>query len=123
VPKKAKEDAVRENRISDEIIVDTYGEEEHAMAWYCYIEEKLHFPFSAMCDIRREISPLQVGDEVKVTGMASDDECRHEMFVSIKWKGKTMAVPLFQLKAVQADDSTIEAIEDWHQRVNRGYQF
>jgi hypothetical protein len=61
-----------------------------------------------------------VGDEVKAIGMASDDECHHEMFVRIKWKGKTLSVPLYQLEAIQADDSAIEAIEDWHYWVNRG---
>jgi hypothetical protein len=123
VPKNAKEDPIRENRISDEIIVDAYGEEEQAMGWYYYLEEKLQFPFLARCIIRREISPLQVGDEAKVMGMASEDECQHQMFVRIKWKGKTLAVPLYQLEAVQADDSVIEAIQDWHYWVNRGYQF
>lgn len=29
-----KEDPERENRISDEIIVDAYGEEEQSLGWY-----------------------------------------------------------------------------------------
>jgi len=31
---KVKEDPERENRISDEIIVDAYGEEEQSLGWY-----------------------------------------------------------------------------------------
>jgi hypothetical protein len=91
VPKNAKEDPVRENRISDEIIVDAYGEEEQAMGWYYYLEEKLQFPFLARCIIRREISPLQVGDEAKVMGPWP---CPY-----INWKpSKQMIVLLRQFK-------------------------
>jgi len=30
--------------------------------------------------------------------MASEDDCRHEMFVNVNWNGRTLAVPLSQLK-------------------------
>jgi hypothetical protein len=33
---KTKKDPIRENRISDEVIVDAYGPEEQAMGWYYY---------------------------------------------------------------------------------------
>jgi hypothetical protein len=120
--KIVKEDPLREQRISDEIIVDAYVEEEQAMGWYAYLDDKLVFPFTARCIAKREISPLNIGDEVKVTGMASDDECRHEMFVKVIWKRRTLAVPLSQLEVVEADDETVEAVEDWHYWVKRGYQ-
>jgi hypothetical protein len=41
---KPKRDAIRENRIHDEIIVDANGPEEQAMSWYYYLEGKLRFP-------------------------------------------------------------------------------
>ena len=44
-PKKPKRDETREERISMEIVVDAYNEQERAMGWYCYLEEKLSFPF------------------------------------------------------------------------------
>ncbi|KWA86272.1 hypothetical protein WL29_10980 [Burkholderia ubonensis] len=40
-------DAKREHRISMEIVVDAYTEEECAMAWSCHLEDQLSFPFKA----------------------------------------------------------------------------
>jgi len=54
--------------------------------------------------------------------MASEDESLHEMFVKILWLGKTLAVPLSQLKVIRGDSETKQAVEDWHYWVNRGYQ-
>jgi calcium binding protein len=36
------------------------------------------------------------------------------MLVLIRWQGRNLAVPLSQLAAVDADESTAEAIGDWH---------
>jgi len=44
-PKKPKRDETREERISMEIVVDAYNEQERAMGWYCYLEDTLSFPF------------------------------------------------------------------------------
>jgi hypothetical protein len=119
---KVKRDEVRENRIVDEIIVDAYGEEEQALGWYYYLEQKLKFPFTARCINKRSTSPLLVGDEVKVIGMPSEDDCTHEMFAKIQWGKRRLAVPLSQLEVVQANDETEEAVEDWHYWVGMGYQ-
>ena len=117
-------DPDREYRIYNEAIVDTYGEEEQAMGWYYYINDKLYCPFQAKCIQERIISPLREGKKVKVQGMAPEDECIKEVFVKISWKGRVFAVPLSQLEAVgEAEDETLEAIEDWHYWIARGYQF
>ena len=71
----------REDRIANETIVDAYDASERAMGWHYYLEEKLQFPFTATCVAARPISPLRVGDEVEVTGMAPEEECEHEVFV------------------------------------------
>ena len=42
---KSKIDKAREERIQNEIIVDCYNESERFGGWYCYLEEKLKFPF------------------------------------------------------------------------------
>jgi hypothetical protein len=115
-------DEAREERISNEITVDAYGPEEQAISWYYYLEENLHFPFSARCIVRRATSPLQVGDEVEVLGMPSEEECEHDMFVLIRWKRRQLAVPLMQLEGIQVDEKTQQSIEDWHYWVNRGYE-
>ena len=121
---KRKEDKAREHRIRMEIVVDAYGEQERAMGWYYYLEGKLMFPFTTTCIAKRAISPLRVGDEVEVIGMAPEEECEHEMFVMMRWERDGLAVPLSQLEAIRhTDDETREAVEDWHYWVEMGYQF
>lgn len=99
---RPQKDEVREERITMEIVVDAYGEDERAMGWYCYLEEKLSVPFRARCVEEREVSPLSVGDEVEVVGMPPERECQREMFVSIRWGERRLAVPLAQLEVVKA---------------------
>jgi hypothetical protein len=70
--KQLPQDDEREERIAMEAIVDCYGPEEQAMGWYYYLEGKLTFPFLARCSAQRAISPLRVGDEVEVIGMAPE---------------------------------------------------
>lgn len=113
----------REDRIPMDIIVDAYGPEEQAMGWYYYLEEKLAFPFRAKCTAERRISPLREGDKVEVTGMAPESDCQHEMFVLLQWEGWTLGVPLSQLKGMEVEQDTKEAIEDWHYWVQQGYKF
>ena len=121
---KPKRDEAREERISMEIVVDAYDEGERAMGWYYYLEDKLHFPFLTRCIRERAISPLRVGDEVEVVGMAPEDECGREMFVETPWEHeRTLAVPLSQLEVVHADEETRQAVEDWHYWVEMGYRF
>lgn len=120
---KVQRDEVRENRILMEIVVDAYGPEEQAMGWYYYLEDTLNFPFLTKCIAKRAISPLRVGDEIEVIGMAPAEECEHEMFVMMRWEKRDLAVPLMQLEVVYGDDKTREAVEDWHYWVNSGYQF
>lgn len=114
---------VREKRITMEIIVDAYDEAERAMGWFCYLEDKLQFPFKAQVIAKRLTSLLQKGETIQVENMAPEDECEHEMFVEITWEGRKLAVPLSQLRPLKADRDTQEAIEDWHYWVAQGYEF
>ena len=117
-----KANKARENRITMEIVVDAYNEQERAIGWYCYMEEKLQFPFTAKCINVRTISPLEQGDEVEVKGMAPSSECEHEMFVEMRWGKRNLAVPLSQLEVIEADKQTKEAVADWHYWISRGYR-
>jgi hypothetical protein len=77
----------------------------------------------ARCTAERSISPLRVGEEVEVVGMApEEEECQHEMFVLIGWERRGLAVPLAQLGGVAVDDQTRQVIEDWHYWVAQGYE-
>jgi len=120
---KTKTDPEREHRISMEIIVDAYDEYERAIGWYYYLKEQLQFPFTANCICKRAISPLLARDEVEVLGMAPEDECRHEIFVTVRWARDGLAVPLSQLRPFNVDSETMKAVEDWHYWVGKGYRF
>jgi Calcium binding len=120
--KRPSRDEEREQRITMEIVVDAYTPEEQAMGWYYSLEDRLRFPFVAKCTAERSISPLRVGDEVKVVGMAPEEECQHEMFVLIRWERRTLAVPLVQLEGVAVDEQTRQVIEDWQYWVAQGYE-
>lgn len=121
---KPQHDPEREQRITMDIVVDAYDAQERAMGWYDYLEEQLQFPFTATCSATRAISPLHVKDEVEVIGMPGEEECEHEMFVTIRWEQEGLAVPLSQLKPISAtDEQTTQAIEDWHYWVTMGYEF
>jgi hypothetical protein len=111
--KRPKRDPVREDRIHNEAIVDA-SPEEQAMSWYYYLDGKISFPFRAKCLAANAISPLRKGEAVEVLRMAVEDLCEHDMLVQIRWQGRKMAVPLSQLGAIDPDESTKEAIGDWH---------
>ncbi|MEQ9550538.1 MAG: calcium-binding protein [Coleofasciculus sp. G3-WIS-01] len=120
---KLERDAEREERITMEIVVDAYSPEEQAMGWYYYLQDTMQFPFTAVCISKRRISPLKEKATVEVVGMAPEEECEQEMFVEITWDDDTLAVPLIQLEAPEADAETQQAIADWHYWVNQGYEF
>lgn len=120
---RPKKDDEREERIEMEIVVDCYNEDERAAGWYCYLEDRLQFPFTARCVAKRAVSPLKVKDEVEVIGMAPDDECGSEIFVMIRWAKDGLAVPLAQLEPIRANAETSQAVADWHYWVGQGYGF
>ncbi|MDE3149727.1 MAG: calcium-binding protein [Acidobacteriota bacterium] len=120
---RARRDQDRESRIHEEIIADAYGPEEQAMSWYYYLEDKLRFPFHAQCVASVPTSPLRKGDTVEIRKMASENSCASDMLVMTRWNSRNLAVPLSQLKAIDVDESTTQAIEDWHYWVAQGYCF
>lgn len=115
------QDAEREERIAQEILVDAYSAEEQAMGWYSYLEEHLQFPFLARCIAERAISPLRVSDEVEIVGMAPEEECSREMFVLTPWERRTLAIPLSQLQELGGDEATRQALADWQYWTSRGH--
>jgi Calcium binding len=117
----AQRNQEREYRIHEEIIVDAYGPEEQAMSWYYYLEDKIQFPFHARCIVSLPTSPLRKGDSVEAAKMAPEDSCSSDMLVMTRWNNRNFAVPLSQLKPLDVDESTTQAIEDWHYWIAQGY--
>lgn len=120
---KVRRNHDRENRIHEEIILDAYGPEEQAMSWYYYLEDKLQFPFHAQCVASVPTSPLRKGDTVEIRKMAPEGSCPSDMLVITRWSNRNLAVPLSQLKPIGADESTKQAVEDWHYWIAQGYCF
>jgi hypothetical protein len=55
--------------------------------------------------------------------MAPEDSCVRDMLVLLRWQGRNMAIPLSQLAGVNTDESTAEAIGDWHYWVDTRQSF
>ena len=120
---RAKEDKVREVRITMDVVVDAYDEVERSLSWYYYLQDNLSFPLVAQCIVTTATSSLRAGDEVEVTGMPAESDCEQDMLVNIHWKSVAFAVPLSQLKPIIVDGTAQEAIADWHYWVAQGRQF
>ena len=110
-------DDEREQRISNEIIVDAYNGQEERMGWYAYLEDHLNMPFQAEWD----------GENVEVVAMSDDEECQEEMKVDVCYtEGQNQdvfPVSLSEIDPVDVDEDTTEAIADWKYWVERGYDF
>ena len=83
----------------------------------------LTFPFYARCIAKRKGSPLVKGEIVKITGMAPEEYCMHEIFIIINLDGRSMAIPLSQIKPVRVLPKISQAVADWRYWVTRGYKF
>lgn len=121
--KRIPEQPDRENRIAFEIVVDAYDQAERAMGWYYYLQHKLQVPFKATCRSARATSPLEVGAEVDVVGLAAEDDCMSEVFVLVKYAKSELAVPLEQLACHAPEEQKCQAVADWHYWVARGYDY
>jgi len=107
-----------------EIVVDAYDESERAMGWYYYLQDNLVMPFKAECIQLVSTSPLKIGEVIEVIAMDGEQNCAYEMFVKIKWKNKDMlCVPLKQLKGMNVDEKTEQALNDWIYWNSQGYSF
>ena len=119
---KPRKDPVREDRIHEEAIVDAYGPEEKAMSWHYQLEGRLSFPFRARCTASKITPPLKGGRcRSRVHGTGRGVYHRHAVIV--RWQGRRLAVPLAQLTTTDPDESTEEAIGNWHYWVAQGYLF
>ena len=121
--RKPAQDKIREDCIHNEAIVDAYGSEEKAMSWYYYLENKIRLPFQVKYIVANLAFWIKKGETVEVRRLAPEDACSTDMLVLIRWQGRNMAAPLSQLAPIDPDESTAEAIGDWHYWVARGYLF
>ena len=55
--------------------------------------------------------------------MSGEDYCEHDMLVAVSWNGKVLAIPFALLKPLDADEDSVDAIDDWHYWIRQGYSF
>ncbi len=120
---EVEQDHVREERIDMEAVVDAYNEEERAMGWYYYLEDRINFPFKAKWLNRNKPE----GRDVMVIEMSPEDECSGDMFVEVIYREgdfeDVFSARLSEIEPINSDSATEEAIGDWHYWIARGYQF
>ena len=113
-------DAVREQRITYEIVVDCYDEYEVSMGWYCYLDDRLDYPFQAQWS-GPEASESEI---VQVVSMASEDECKTDILVEIERQDDEMTVvdyvPLAEITPLDNQPERTTAIEDWQYWLAQG---
>lgn len=120
--KQIPENKAREERIANEVTVDTYGSEEVMVGWLTYLQDNLACPFEAECIEEMKISPLRKGEKVTVLELIDANEnLGGDFFVHIEWMGRKMGIPLAQLKPLKVNKETRQAIEDWQYWKSRGY--
>ena len=107
-----EKDEERKNRIYFEIIVDAHNEEEQKMGWFYYMQDSLNFPFQAEVPIKKRKGE-KVIQKVEVLELTSDEDFGSDMKVEVSYNEDIFEVPLLSLTNIVADESTVQAIEDW----------
>lgn len=107
----------REERIQNEIIVDAYDNDEVASSWYYYLDEMLHFPFTAMVHTHRS-GNTSYASQVEIKEMAEMSRCGYgQMWVrgalSLQ-KNTPLHFFLSDITSVEEDEERVMALEDWN---------
>ena len=108
-------DAEIEERIEMEITVDCYDEEEAAMGWFCYLDDRIEFPFQA--------TSAKTRSRLTVTGMADTPGRLSHMYVKVNINGDELQLPLEKIEPINVSAETVQAIDDWKYWVREGYSF
>lgn len=112
------EDPERENRIAEEVLVDTYDIYEEMAAWEAYLEDSISFPFLA------HWGDPDSGEEVEVLGFDNNNECDTNIFVKVRYQNgedvDELSVLLVEILPIEVDEESQQAIEDWCYWVDKG---
>jgi len=107
----------REGRIQDEILVDTYSDEEITASWHSYLEEYLNFPFTAMVRTHQSGAAPHLSN-VRLVAMAPLSRCAYwQMWVlgrREEQEGALFHFFLSDLTEAEADPERIQALADWN---------
>lgn len=101
--------------IEDEIIVDAYDDYEVRAGWVCYMEDNLVFPFWADYTIKKAQGKSAL-ERVKVVEAEIDEQTINNIYVEVEYNEMLIPVPLDELKNIEADKETQQAIQVWEHR-------
>jgi hypothetical protein len=107
-------DKERDHRIHDEIIVDAYGDEEQAMSWYYYMEEKLVFPMKAKVKLRLRGGKTEE-KAVKIVEIDPESETSLTLRFGMT-EGKSDRVQYISpadIVRIQTTEENLEVLNDW----------
>lgn len=111
-------------KIDMEVIVDCYDDEEISSGWEAYMDDALVFPFKA-----RIVNPVSceipVGEVVIVTDMIGFFDISGSVLwlkdsvdvikkMEVQWNNKEYNVDIDDLKPLNNDIQTLEAIKNWN---------
>ena len=107
-------DKERDNRIHDEIIVDCNGDEEVGMSWFYYLQENMEFPFKAKMEIKHRDGTTKT-TKIEVLSIETKNERSWDLRLEVveAKQTKIQRIELSDLIDVDADEKTIECLEDW----------
>ena len=84
------------------------------MGWYTYMQDELQFPFTATTMIKKRNGQYKKQD-IDVLDLAETDDTYfgNDMMLEVAYTEDIFIVPMTELTNIQADESTIQALEDW----------
>jgi hypothetical protein len=107
---KPERNEEREERIENEILVDTYNEYEAKGAWQEYLSDNISFPFTAKIKVKDK-----QGNEslISVEAVGFEGKNRFRVNVSESGTSRLFSESLLKIKEIKADFDTKQAINDW----------
>ncbi len=109
--------------IDNEILIDTYNDEEVASACYSFMEDHMSFPFKAECIYEIAISPFKTGENIEVIGLGEIESCDHTIHVKVSFCDRKFDLPLLNLKPINTTDETLMAVRCWYHWLANGNEY
>ncbi len=110
-----KRNKIFDDKLYDEILVDSKDIYEQNMSWYYYAQDYLEFPFKAKIELKKRNGKREV-KEIEVLDLSEDLSNFEESFdlkVEIELNEYIIEVPLINLKDIQGSEQTIDVAEIW----------
>jgi len=100
--------------ITYQIVVDAYSDDEANIGWAIYMEENLHYPFTAEYQVRKR-NDERYWQKITVVGneTGEDDFEGREYYVEIEIEGMVIPAKLDELRNIEADEKTLETLQIW----------